>query len=113
MPSGLRLSPWWWQYVPEPESLHLGIRRLESGCYATLSPGGEVVGRRYFEPRFPVKPVTGGLESAEAKAIYRDIADALRDAVDPRSGGARRRHPRRPDAACLRGRLSPPLLDHL
>ncbi|MGV7637128.1 asparagine synthase (glutamine-hydrolyzing), partial [Mycobacterium kansasii] len=66
------------QYVPEPESLHLGIRRLESGCYATLSPGGEVVGRRYFEPRFPVKPVTGGLESAEAKAVYRDIADALR-----------------------------------
>lgn len=69
------------QYVPEPESLHLGIRRLESGCYATLSPGGEVVGRRYFEPRFPVKPVTGGLESAEAKAVYRDIADALRDSV--------------------------------
>ena len=65
------------QYVPEPESLHLGIRRLESGCYATLSPGGTVDAQRYFEPRFPVKPVTGGLESAEAKAVYRDIADAL------------------------------------
>ena len=27
------------QYVPEPETLHAGIRRLESGCTATVSPG--------------------------------------------------------------------------
>lgn len=27
------------QYVPEPESLHTGIRRLESGCCATVKPG--------------------------------------------------------------------------
>ena len=26
------------QYVPEPETLHRSIGRLESGCYATLSP---------------------------------------------------------------------------
>ena len=36
------------QYVPEPESLHAGIRRLESGCTATLIPGGEVIAERYF-----------------------------------------------------------------
>ncbi len=27
------------QYVPEPETLHRGIRRLESGCYAVIRPG--------------------------------------------------------------------------
>ena len=27
------------QYVPEPETLHTGIRRLESGCYAVIRPG--------------------------------------------------------------------------
>ena len=27
------------QYVPEPETLHGGVRRLESGSYARLRPG--------------------------------------------------------------------------
>src|SRR6201999_3242867 len=27
------------QYVPEPETLHRGVRRLESGCYARIRPG--------------------------------------------------------------------------
>ena len=29
------------QYVPEPESLHANIRRVESGCTVTLRPGEE------------------------------------------------------------------------
>ena len=29
------------QYVPEPETLHRGIRRLESGSYARMRPGGQ------------------------------------------------------------------------
>ena len=28
------------QYVPEPETLHRGMRRLESGSYARIRPGG-------------------------------------------------------------------------
>jgi asparagine synthase (glutamine-hydrolysing) len=28
------------QYVPEPETLHSSVRRLESGCYARIRPGG-------------------------------------------------------------------------
>ena len=28
------------QYVPEPETLHRGMRRLESGSYARMRPGG-------------------------------------------------------------------------
>ena len=40
------------QYVPEPETLHRGIRRLESGSYARLRPGGQPQVTRYFTPRF-------------------------------------------------------------
>lgn len=65
------------QYVPEPETLHAGIRRLESGCHATLTPGGEVKAVRYFEPTFPVTPVPAGSE----QALYTKIADALQDSV--------------------------------
>ena len=45
------------QYVPEPESLHTAIRRLESGCIATVQPGGQVTAERYFKPQFPAQPV--------------------------------------------------------
>src|SRR5699024_11261091 len=38
------------QYVPEPESLHANIHRVESGCTVTLSPGGKDVYDRYFTP---------------------------------------------------------------
>src|SRR5690606_33751720 len=31
------------QYVPEDESLTRGVRRLESGCHATLTPGAAPV----------------------------------------------------------------------
>lgn len=65
------------QYVPEPETLHAGIRRLESGCYATLSPGKPPKITRYFTPTFPVKPFAPGSE----KARYQEIAEALEDSV--------------------------------
>ncbi len=65
------------QYVPEPESLHTGIRRLESGCTATLRPGGEVVARRYFKPNFDVTPVPKGRE----QDLFDRIAHALEDSV--------------------------------
>jgi asparagine synthase (glutamine-hydrolysing) len=49
------------QYVPEPETLHRGIRRLESGCYARIRPDRlEPVITRYFAPRFAAVPITRG-----------------------------------------------------
>jgi asparagine synthase (glutamine-hydrolysing) len=65
------------QYVPEPETLHAGVRRLESGCYATLSPGTPPKVTRYFTPKFPVQPFAPGSE----KARYQEIAEALEDSV--------------------------------
>ena len=65
------------QYVPEPETLHTEIRRLESGSYATLTPGAELKITRYFTPKFPVKPFAPGSESAR----YQEIAEALEDSV--------------------------------
>ena len=65
------------QYVPEPETLHREIRRLESGCYATLSPGTAPLVTRYFTPKFPVERFTPGTE----KARYDEIAEALEDSV--------------------------------
>ncbi|QNE89885.1 asparagine synthase (glutamine-hydrolyzing) [Corynebacterium incognita] len=66
------------QYVPEPESLHSAIRRLESGCTATLTPGGEVVAKRYFRPQFPVQKVTKG----EEQQLFDRIARVLEDSVE-------------------------------
>jgi asparagine synthase (glutamine-hydrolysing) len=65
------------QYVPEPETLHAGIVRLESGCFARLTPGSAPVVTRYFRPTFPVRPVASGTEAAR----YREIAQALEDSV--------------------------------
>ncbi|NMO03368.1 asparagine synthase (glutamine-hydrolyzing) [Gordonia sp. TBRC 11910] len=65
------------QYVPEPETLHASIRRLESGCYATLRPGEAPKVTRYFTPKFPVVPFT----DATRQKRYDEIADALRDSV--------------------------------
>ncbi|GAA4388388.1 asparagine synthase (glutamine-hydrolyzing) [Tsukamurella soli] len=69
------------QYVPETESLHRSIRRLESGSYSVLRPGGQVRERRYFHPRFPVRQIAGGPDSPEAEAKYHEIAEVLRDSV--------------------------------
>ncbi|MBF6357218.1 asparagine synthase (glutamine-hydrolyzing) [Nocardia higoensis] len=65
------------QYVPEPETLHAAVRRLESGTYAVLRPGAEPAITRYFTPRFPVRPFTPGSEQAR----YNEIAAALEDSV--------------------------------
>ncbi|MDL9937359.1 asparagine synthase (glutamine-hydrolyzing) [Gordonia sp. ABSL1-1] len=65
------------QYVPEPETLHASIRRLESGSYATLRPGQAPSVRRYFTPQFGVRPFT----DATRQARYDEIADVLSDSV--------------------------------
>ncbi|AKK11497.1 asparagine synthase (glutamine-hydrolyzing) [Corynebacterium uterequi] len=65
------------QYTPEPETLHAGIRRVESGCTVTLSPGGVVESRRYFKPSFAVKPVATG----EEQKLFDRIAEVLEDSV--------------------------------
>ena len=65
------------QYVPEPETLHKNITRLESGCYATLKPGVAPEVTRYFKPRFPVVPFATDSDQKR----YDEIADVLRDSV--------------------------------
>ncbi|GLZ30065.1 asparagine synthetase B [Lentzea sp. NBRC 105346] len=66
------------QYVPEPETLHQNIRRVESGTSFRLEPGGQIEFTRYFHPVFAPKPVNG---EAEAEALYERIADVMRDSV--------------------------------
>ena len=66
------------QYVPEPESLHAGIRRVESGTSFRVIPGAQIEFTRYFHPRFHARPVTGG---GQAEALYERIAGVIRDSV--------------------------------
>ncbi|WP_228000926.1 asparagine synthase (glutamine-hydrolyzing) [Nocardia australiensis] len=65
------------QYVPEPETLHADIRRLESGSYATVRQGEAPKTTRYFNPKFQVRPFAPGT----AAARYREIAEAMEDSV--------------------------------
>ncbi|MGV9859201.1 asparagine synthase (glutamine-hydrolyzing) [Gordonia sp. NPDC003425] len=65
------------QYVPEPETLHSSIRRLESGSYATVRPGQPPAMRRYFHPQFTVRPFT----DADRQKRYDEIAEVLSDSV--------------------------------
>lgn len=65
------------QYVPEPETLHRGIRRLESGCYARIRPGCAPTSTRYFRPRFQAVPFTRDTEQAR----YDEITAVLEDSV--------------------------------
>ncbi|MFX0573013.1 asparagine synthase (glutamine-hydrolyzing) [Nocardia nepalensis] len=65
------------QYVPEPETLHKDIRRLESGHYATVRAGEAPKITRYFNPQFKVRAFAPGSEGAR----YREIAEALEDSV--------------------------------
>ena len=65
------------QYVPEPETLHRGIRRLESGCYAMIRPGQAPEITRYFVPRFAAVPFVNGSEQAR----YDEITAVLEDSV--------------------------------
>jgi asparagine synthase (glutamine-hydrolysing) len=66
------------QYVPEPESLHSEIRRIESGTSFTIRPGGRPVMERYFPATFRPRAVRG--ESDENR-LYDEITEALRDSV--------------------------------
>ena len=66
------------QYVPEPESLHAQIRRVESGSTVTIRPGGTVDAKRYFTPEFKASPVAKGSE----QSLYDAIARALEDSVE-------------------------------
>lgn len=65
------------QYVPEPESLHKNIRRLESGSYAKIVPGLKPTVTRWFEPRFPARAVPAGSE----EAVFQRITRALENSV--------------------------------
>jgi asparagine synthase (glutamine-hydrolysing) len=65
------------QYVPEPETLHRGVRRLESGSYARVRPGKPPEVTRYFTPRFAAVPFRGGGEQAR----YDEITAVLEDSV--------------------------------
>ena len=65
------------QYVPEPETLHRGIRRLESGCHAVIRPGQPPEVTRYFRPRFDAVPFRAGSEQAR----YDEITAVLEDSV--------------------------------
>jgi asparagine synthase (glutamine-hydrolysing) len=64
------------QYVPEPATLHRGIRRIESGTSFTVTDG-ELHTRRYFHPHFPIQPVA----KDEQQALYDRIAEVLDDSV--------------------------------
>jgi asparagine synthase (glutamine-hydrolysing) len=65
------------QYVPEPETLHRGVRRLESGCYARIRPGQQPETTRYFVPRFHAVPFSRDTEQAR----YDEITAVLEDSV--------------------------------
>jgi len=66
------------QYVPEPETLHRGVRRLESGCYTRIRPSmAAPEATRYFVPRFSATPITRDTEQAR----YDEITAVLEDSV--------------------------------
>jgi len=64
------------QYVPEPASMHEGIRRLESGtCFSVVD--GEITTRRYFDPDFAVRPV----RARDQADLYSRIRETLDESV--------------------------------
>ncbi|GAA2553075.1 asparagine synthase (glutamine-hydrolyzing) [Pseudonocardia hydrocarbonoxydans] len=62
------------QYVPEPATMHRGVRRVESGTHVTVRPGGEVEHERYFTPVFTGRGPTG-------PALHARIVEVLRGSV--------------------------------
>ena len=69
------------QYVPEPETLHVGVRRLESGCYARVTPGRAPVVTRYFVPRFTAVPFPADSAAGREQDRYDEITAVLEDSV--------------------------------
>jgi asparagine synthase (glutamine-hydrolysing) len=69
------------QYVPEPETLQRGIRRLESGSYARIRPGRAPEVARYFRPRFAAVPFAAGSGAGGGQARYDEITAVLEDSV--------------------------------
>ncbi len=65
------------QYVPEPESMDVNLRRIESGTHFTVRDN-ELRTERYFHPQFAGAPANS--ESAR-KDLYRRIADVMDDSV--------------------------------
>jgi asparagine synthase (glutamine-hydrolysing) len=64
------------QYVPEPASMHEGIRRIESGtCFTVVD--GKLSTRRYFDPDFDALPV----RARDQVALYSGIREALEESV--------------------------------
>jgi asparagine synthase (glutamine-hydrolysing) len=64
------------QYVPEPATLHRGIRRIESGTSFRVVDG-ELSTHRYFRPHFQPRPVPTGGE----QELFDRIAAVLDDSV--------------------------------
>lgn len=65
------------QYVPEPESADLNLRRIESGTSFEVRDG-VLTTTRYFHPTFHPRPVTG---PAQVAALEDRILAALDDSV--------------------------------
>jgi asparagine synthase (glutamine-hydrolysing) len=65
------------QYVPEPDSLHSPIHRLDAGTALTLAPGGEPRFERYFSTTFRPRLPDGRAEAS----LCREITEVLRDSV--------------------------------
>ncbi|HEX2773946.1 MAG TPA: asparagine synthetase B, partial [Micromonosporaceae bacterium] len=63
------------QYVPEPGTLHQGVRRVGSGEYVTWSPGGGMDRRRWYRPMFRPAPVD------DPQKLYDRIRETLRESV--------------------------------
>jgi len=63
------------QYVPEPRTLHEGIRRLGSGELFRFTPSGGVEVERWYRPVFRPAPVD------DEQKVYDRIRETLRDSV--------------------------------
>lgn len=63
------------QYVPEPHTLHHGIKRIGAGECLTWTPDSALATRRYFRPIFHPTPI------GDDKRIFHEIKEVLRDSV--------------------------------
>ncbi len=63
------------QYVPEPGTLHHGIKRIGAGESLTWAPSQELEIKRYFRPMFQPTPVD------DQQRIFHEIKETLRESV--------------------------------